>query len=161
MRSETESASGFLCRSVDRIVGCLDGLDADAAGWRPPAPDANSLLGIAAHVLGNVEENILGVVAGQLVDRQREGEFADDHHSVEAVRERWRSLRPRVHAALVSLPASEMESRRMHPRRGELSVREVLLVAVRHAAEHMGQAELTRDLLRAEMARSAPTEGGN
>jgi uncharacterized damage-inducible protein DinB len=154
-----ESASGFLCRSIDRIVECLDGLDSDAATWRPPARGANSLQGIAAHVLGNVEENILGVVAGQPVDRQHDSEFADDQRSTEAVRAQWRSLRPRVHAALVGLPASEMESRRMHPRRGDVTVRELLLVAVRHAAEHMGQAELTRDLLRAEIARSASPEG--
>jgi NTP pyrophosphatase (non-canonical NTP hydrolase) len=160
VRSEMESASGFLCRSIDRIVGCLDGLEPDAATWRPPAPGANSLLGIAAHVLANAEENVLGVVAGQPVDRQREGELADDQRSAEAVREQWRALRPRLHAALVGLTASEMESRRVHPRRGDMGVRDVLLVAVRHAAEHMGQAELTRDLLRAEMARSAPTEGG-
>jgi hypothetical protein len=38
---------------------------------------------------------------------------------------------------------------RQHPRRGPLSGREILIVVARHAAEHLGQAELTRDLMKA------------
>ena len=37
-----------------------------------------------------------------------------------------------------------------HPRRGQMSGRAILMVVIRHAAEHMGHAELTRDLIRAK-----------
>ncbi|MCB0140064.1 MAG: DUF664 domain-containing protein, partial [Caldilineaceae bacterium] len=38
-----------------------------------------------------------------------------------------------------------------HPRRGQMSGRAILMVVMRHAAEHMGHAELTRDLLYANL----------
>jgi hypothetical protein len=47
---------------------------------------------------------------------------------------------------LASLSSEAMASERPHPRRGTITAREVLLVAARHAAEHYGQALLTRDL---------------
>jgi hypothetical protein len=39
-----------------------------------------------------------------------------------------------------------------HPRRGAISGREILIVVARHAAEHLGQAELTRDLWKARQS---------
>ncbi len=49
----------YIASSLDRLVGCLDGLDAEALNWCPPAPGANSLYALATHTLGNAEENIL------------------------------------------------------------------------------------------------------
>jgi hypothetical protein len=59
-RRDTEAAAGFLCRSLGRVIGCLDGLTPDEATWHPPADSANSLLTIAWHTLNNAEENISG-----------------------------------------------------------------------------------------------------
>ena len=38
---------------------------------------------------------------------------------------------------------------RAHPRRGTITGRDVLIVVARHAAEHWGEAQLTRSLLKA------------
>ncbi|CAN5843324.1 hypothetical protein BH10CHL1_BH10CHL1_01810 [soil metagenome] len=48
--------------------------------------------------------------------------------------------------------ADELTRVRSHPRRGQITGREILLVVACHAAEHRGQAELTRDLLFAARA---------
>ncbi|MDP9352215.1 MAG: DUF664 domain-containing protein [Chloroflexota bacterium] len=50
------------------------------------------------------------------------------------------------------MPRSRLEEEIEHPRRGRITGREVLLVVARHCAEHLGQAELTRDLLEASGA---------
>lgn len=82
------------------------------------------------------------------VGRERDAEFAQDGTAA-GVRARWRELRPRLVAALSHVAPGELARDRPHPRRGALDGRAVLIVVARHAAEHLGQAELTRDLWRA------------
>ena len=50
-----------------------------------------------------------------------------------------------------------LDRERTHPRRGALTAREVLIVVARHAAEHWGEAQLTRSLLRTR----APAPGAS
>ena len=139
-----------LTSSLDRLLATLDGLSEEQLNWRPPAPNTNSLYALATHTIGNVEENLLGVLAGQSVQRDRDAEFVASGASVAALRERWATLRGRVEAALANLPDGALDrDGYQHPRRGALSGRAVLLLVARHAAEHTGQAELTRDLLQA------------
>jgi uncharacterized damage-inducible protein DinB len=139
----------YLCRTVDKLLAALDGLNAEQLAWQPPAREANSLSVIVTHVLGNVEENILEILCGQPVHRQRDAEFAAGVSSAEALRGRWQAIQGRMQAAIAGLPADELDRFRTHERRGTITGREVFLVAMRHAAEHSGQAELTRDLLQA------------
>lgn len=149
---ETTASAGFLCRSLGRIVGCLNDLDLDEQHWRPPAPGTNSLLAIAAHALANAQENVLGLLGGQPVEREHTIEFDDRQFTAQMIRERWVQLEPQLDRTLRELPASTLAADIDHPRRGRLSSFEVLMVALRHAAEHMGQAELTRDLVLARRA---------
>lgn len=146
----------YLCQSIDRLLACLDGLDATASRWRPPAPEANSLHTLALHTLGNAEENVLEVLAGQQVGRDRDAEFADDATTPDSIRARWADLRPRLEAALAALPDADLAHVQTHPRRAGLTGLEVLITTTRHAAEHAGQAELTRDLLRASQTTWRP-----
>lgn len=146
---ELMSFAGFICRSIDRLVACLDGLTESEAHWRPPAAGANSLIGLATHVMGNAEENLLSTLAALQPAPARQGEFDDAARTADAVRAAWAALRPRLEAAIQHLPPAELDHVREHPRRGRLTGRDVLIVVARHAAEHMGQAELTRDLIAA------------
>ena len=66
----------YIASSLDRLVALLDGLSADDLDWRPPAPGANSLYVLAMHTLGNAEENLLEILGGQPIGRDREAEFA-------------------------------------------------------------------------------------
>jgi len=82
---ELDSFWGFISRSIERIIACLDGLPADELNWRP-LENANSLYVLATHILGTTEENILGVLCGQPVQRKRAEEFAARGTTVEPVR---------------------------------------------------------------------------
>ncbi len=52
---------------------------------------------------------------------------------------------------VLAVPPEALLAPHHHPRRGWSTGREILLIVARHAAEHLGQAELTRDLLLAQM----------
>ena len=136
----------YLESSLDHLIELAASLDPEAIHWKPPAPETNSIAVMTAHTLGNVRENILEILCGEAVHRDREAEFVDRAVTAETLAAQWANLRALLLAALAAVPASELDRRRTHPRRGELDGREVLIVAIRHAAEHLGQAELTRDL---------------
>jgi hypothetical protein len=140
------AAAGFLCRSVERNVGCLNGLTDEEARWRPPASGANSLLALAWHAQANAEEKVRDLLLSRQIDSDHTCEFADEDLTIAAVRNRWQQLEPALRQGLEALPPAALGEPFQHPRRGQLSGFEVLIVALRHATEHMGQAELTRDL---------------
>ena len=142
----------YIASSLDRLVAVLDGLVPGDLDWRPPAPETNSLYALAMHTLGNAEENLLGTLGGQPIVRDRDGEFTTFAATGVTVAARWDALRPRLAALLTTLPNEALAASYPHPRRGTISGRDILIVVARHAAEHLGQAELTRDLLRAARA---------
>lgn len=136
----------YLESSLDNFIKLAQSLEPEALHWKPPAPDANSIAVLITHTLGNVRENVLEILCGEPVHRRREEEFVDHPVTIESFATDWQTLKPILVQALSAVPASEMERVRNHPRRGDLIGREVLIVVTRHAAEHLGQAELTRDL---------------
>lgn len=148
-RNEVESFQHFIFGTVDSIVGALDGLTAEELNWRPAAPATNSLYAIATHVLGNAEENLLGTLGRQPHGRNYATEFSAAAPVPDAVRERWTDLRERIAKHLASLTRDDLDGARQHPRRGTITGRNVLIVVARHAAEHWGEAQLTRSLLKA------------
>ena len=137
----------YIASSLDRLVGCLEDLTEAQLNWRPDAPEANSLYALAVHTLGNAEENLLQTLGGQPVGRDRDGEFAAQGVAPQALAARWAALRAGLSAHLANLPDGALDAAHAHPRRGTITGREILIVVARHAAEHLGQAELTRDLL--------------
>lgn len=147
MDRETAVFLRAISSSLDRIVGCLDGLDATGLNSRPPIAGANSLYAIATHALANAERNVLGTYCGEPYAWDREAEFSVEGEALELVREHWARLRARMEVALESADPSRLASECDHPRLGRVPGREVLLQAARHAAEHVGEAELTQHLL--------------
>lgn len=147
-QNELELYWGFTSRAVDRIVACLDGLTSTQLNWQP-CDDASSLYMLATHIMGNMEEVLLGLLCGQPVQRNRDAEFAAVGESADPIHMRWKELRQRIEEALFTLNEAVVERQFTHPRRGQMSGRAILMVVMRHAAEHMGHAELTRDLVRA------------
>ena len=147
----------YIDSSVKRILICLNGLSDEDLNWRP-IDSANSLYVLATHTMGNVEENLLGVLTGQNTQRQRDAEFAAQAGSVEALYQRRAALQSRVGLALGLVEPSDLDQEHEHPRRGPLTGRAVLIVGTRHAAEHMGQAELTRDMLYSARGSALPRQ---
>jgi hypothetical protein len=138
--------------AIERIIRCLDGLDAEGLNWRPPAPLTNSLYVLAFHTMGSAEAAIIGELGGQPVQRDRDAEFTASGDSAEPLYARWEALKPRLHETLARLTVADMEKSVHHRRFGAMSGRAFLILAAQHPAEHTGHAELTRQLLDAARA---------
>lgn len=138
-----------LCTAVERILACLDGIDAEGLNWRPPAPETNSLYVLAFHTMGSAEEAIISVLGGEHVARDRDAEFRVSGDSAAPLYARWEALRPRLRETLARLTPADMEKTVHHRRFGAMSGRTFLILSTQHPAEHAGHAELTRDLLKA------------
>jgi len=137
--------------TVDELVACLEGLDGDSLNWSP-LDDANSLYVLATHTMGNVRHNILNVLCGLPITRNRDAEFVATGASAAEIEARWDDLKAQISAAIEDLPAAELDSDKNHPHRGVITGRDVLVVVAGHAAEHYGQAQLTRDLAGARLS---------
>ena len=150
-----------LFRDLDRVVEALEGLDAEQAAWKP-LEAGSSLIVLVTHVFGSAE-NTLVQLAGQESSRDRDREFLAPW-SVDSVRENAEEAKARMAAALDRLDPATLAAERSSPRSsarpltvpavttqhaGGRTVRDWLLQALAHAAEHAGHAELTRDLVRA------------
>lgn len=148
--SEIQMYTGTLTRRVDWIIDSMDGLSPEEIEARPPVPESNSLLVLAVHTMSNVEENILEIIGGQHVGRDRDGEFRSSGRTVEDVRAEWSALKERVLAFMDSVTPEMLDREYEHYRRGRITGRKVLLSATVHAAEHAGHAGLTRDWILAQ-----------
>lgn len=131
--------------SVDRLLACLEGLAETALNWRP-LPNASSLYVLATHIIGNIEETVLGLVCGQSVTRDREAEFQALGSDTVLLQSRWDTVQRQIRQHLAHLSPADLDRERLHPRRGLLTGWAILMVVARHAAEHLAHAELTRDL---------------
>ena len=150
--AEVGSFWRFTLRSLDGFMEIVDGLTVDELNWRPPAPDTNTIYALTAHTLGNVRMHVFRVLLGQTIDRDRDGEFRSVADASNVPIPAWPTLRSKVEAALGELPPEAMDRSFDHPVFGPLTGREVLMVMMRHTAEHHGHVELTRDLIVAARA---------
>jgi hypothetical protein len=144
-QSEIEMFSETLLGRVDQIIDALQGLTDEEISTPPPVPESNSLLVLSVHTMANVEENILEIIGGQRVGRDRDSEFLAAGKSAEELRLQWVELRERLTMFLTSMAPEMLDAEYEHYRRGRITGRNVLLSAAVHAAEHVGHAELTRD----------------
>jgi hypothetical protein len=152
---EIELLWDYTQRSVERILACLDGLEGDDLNWCPLG-NANSLYVLAVHVIANVEANLAGVLCSQNIVRRREEEFKVRSGSVAPVVQRWCDVQQRITFHVLKLSSADLDRVYVHPRRGKITGRELLITVVRHASEHVGHAELTRDLLFTTRGRKLP-----
>ena len=135
--------------TVDELIGCLEGLGSDDLDWSP-LDDANGLYVLATHTMGNVRHNLLNGLCGQPVTRDRDAEFIVTGGSAAEIEASWNEIKGQISDAIADLPPGEMDRERDHARYGTIRGRELLLLVATHAAEHYGQAQLTRDLLKAQ-----------
>lgn len=153
--TEIETYWSFIRRSIDRIFSCLEGLDEEGLNWRP-LHNANSLYVLATHVMANVESNILGVLCGLEILRNRDDEFKARGSSNEFLQKKWHDLQQKISISLSKLPPGALNQEYVHPRLGKITGHYHFIVIARHIAEHVGHAELTRDLLFTKLGRELP-----
>ncbi len=133
-----------LVREVERVIGATEGLSAAQLAWTPAAKGANSLLVLAAHTVGAAERHILVNIAGRKPGGTRDEEFAAKA-DIARVRVRWESVKRGIIDVLDNLPPGRLDDDLRGPV-STSSVQAMVVHSIAHAAEHAGQAELTRDL---------------
>jgi hypothetical protein len=136
---------GALEESLEMLMLAIEGLDEQAIHWRP-VEGANSLAVIVKHTLANAERNVMNSFLGEPYDYDRPEEFRDTE-SMGEVMDAWAGLRERMAKGLETAPAERLSELCSHARLGMVPGRAVLLQVCRHAAEHVGEARLTRQLL--------------
>ncbi|WP_181796355.1 DinB family protein [Streptomyces sp. WELS2] len=142
----------FLRRAFDGMLGVLEELGDDLGNTAPRLPGANSPYAIAYHCVGVADYWLGHVVAGRRVDRDRPAEFTAKGDA-QGLRREVDALFARLEADLRAAPPSG--SPRNAPPAGfegpdrPLSVRGVRLHVLEELAQHHGQVQITRDLLRA------------
>jgi len=146
MPTDIETFASHLDDTFRRLIDALDGLTPEQLAWRPPAAESNSIAVLATHVLGNLRQHVVAIVGGAPDDRDRAREFAEPLADAAEVAARAGDLRGLAAEARARLAPGELDAARSHPVRGDSTVREALMIALRHAAEHTGQIEVTRDL---------------
>lgn len=150
----------------DEIDELLADLPAEALLWRPfeSSPwkgQCNSLGLIIAHAVSSTvylfrrADWVLGRVEWKQVDGD-EGreEFGPANHDPAYLRERCARVRAFTHAAIDALTLEDLEQSRPHARRPELvfNVRGQVVHALEHLSQHIGHAQLTRQLWALENA---------
>ena len=153
MNGELEQYIKELRKLFDKLCAALEGLSEQQLNWHPPAPDANSIFVIATHTLGNARAWILGICCGQPIERDRPAEFRASGADAGPLVASARALLGEIEAALGAIdPVSLGEPREARQQLrgagtgGPVTGREALLHVIEHAATHLGQIELTRDL---------------
>lgn len=136
----------YISSSLDRLVETTSDQTIDALNWDPPASDANSIHVLVVHTLANAEDNLLGTLCGHHVERDRDREFGAVARTAEDLASSWPARRTALERALAEITTGQLAHEYSHPRRGQVTGRDLLMIVARHAAEHLGQAELTRDL---------------
>jgi hypothetical protein len=153
MNPEIETYSKYIRKQIADIHEALKGMSDEQLNQWPDLPGANSGYVIAIHVLGNARAWVLGIVCGQNLRRDRPAEFASSG-TYEALRKESGVLSGEIDSALAALDPQRL-SERLVPSQElwgegephEISVREALAQVLEHASMHLGQIQVTRDLV--------------
>ena len=128
------------------IQKTIDGLPPEALDWTP-GPETNSLSVLAVHVAGAERYWIGDVVGRDPSGRDRPAEFRVRGLDAATLTARLAEALSHSRTVVEGLTLSEMETERISPRDGRsVTVAWALFHALRHAAEHMGHMQLTRQL---------------
>lgn len=141
----------FAGRALDGMAAILAELGDDLANRRPPLAGANSPYVIVTHCLGVLEFWVGSLVAGRAVERDRAAEFTASG-PVDALIERVAAAKDRLRADLsVAESAAPLRAPAPVKYAGTPAGRSqggALQHVYEELAQHHGQLELTRDVLR-------------
>ena len=148
----------FVEAALDFLVGIVSDLGDELANSRPDLPGANSPYAILTHCLGVMEYWGGHVAAGRTIERNRGAEFRA-HGQVSELIDRVRESLARFRADVGGVPPEARPPGDLEPGDDALPLGRTKGGAVLHVYEelerHLGQMELTRDILRAPWAKLA------
>ena len=142
----------YVDRAVDRLAAVVTSLGDDRCNQRPDLPGANSPYAILTHCLGVMAYWGGHVVAGRDVPRDRPAEFTAAGRAADLVAAAERAKLQFRADALTADPQAPPRRPAARRRQDVLEVRSqghALLHVVEELYQHLGQAELTRDVLQA------------
>jgi hypothetical protein len=140
----------FADKALDEMVEIIRELGDDRANSRPDLSGANSPYVILNHCLGVMAYWAGQVVAGREVQRDRAAEFAASGPVAELI-ERAERARAQLHEDAATVqpgqPPRRAPNRGSTPPPMEPTQGAMLLHVYEELAEHLGQLQLTRDIL--------------
>lgn len=153
MRAELEAYARGLSWILDQVCVSLAGLSATQLNWRPATHAPNSAYAIAAHIVASTRVYALGFGCGHPVQRDRDAEFIGSGIDPKEMLNRLRQVEREIRGALAALGPGALDERLLPPQElwgtgepHEISRREALVESIRHAAIHLGELRLTRNL---------------
>jgi hypothetical protein len=146
-----DAVASYVDRAVEAMADIVGDLGDDLADARPHLPGANSPYAILRHCLGVMEFWGGQVVAGRTVDRDREAEFRASGPVAGLIADA-REAQRRFRTVIVTADPKARPPGD-HPATGvdELELTSqghALLHVMEEVCQHLGQMEITRDLLR-------------
>ncbi|ETX04268.1 MAG: hypothetical protein ETSY2_29755 [Candidatus Entotheonella gemina] len=138
----------FIHRALDDMVRILETLGDERVNQRPGLPQANSPYSIVTHCAGVTEYWLGHVLAKRPLNRDREAEF-EAQGTVAQIRQVVRQLQQQIEVDLPPIAGDQPvgEPVDLHGDLQEHTQGEVLLHWYRELTQHLGQLELTRDIL--------------
>jgi hypothetical protein len=148
----------FVEEALDLLVGIVGDLGDELANRRPDLPGANSPYAILTHCLGVMEYWGGQVAAGRIIERDRDAEFRA-YGPVSELIDRVQESLARFRQDVAGLVPEERPAGNLDPGDDALPLGRTKGGALIHVYEelerHLGQMELTRDVLRAPWAKLA------
>ena len=149
----------FVDDCLTAMTEIVEELGDDLANRQPPLPGANSPYQILTHCLGVLEFWGGAMVAGRSIERDRDAEFVASG-PVADLREAVAHSRSRFVGDLDRLASRDAPASALPDEDAGLpfatSQAGVLVHVFHELAQHLGQVELTRDILRAGVGGNAP-----
>ncbi|WP_426566117.1 DUF664 domain-containing protein [Angustibacter sp. McL0619] len=146
----TQDYLWFVDNALDGLVAALEQLGDDLANTRLDTPGANSPYAVVTHCLGVMEFWGGYALAGRSIERDRDAEFRASGE-VAALVGRLRQAREQLVADLDTLDAAAPARGRLDDDDTSLPLGRtqgaVLLHLYEELAQHLGQLEVTRDVL--------------
>jgi hypothetical protein len=160
VETSVDAVVSYVDRTVDQMTAIVTELDDDLANRKPVLPGSNSPYAILRHCLGVMEFWGGQVVAGRKITRDREAEFRA-HGPVAgliaATADAKRQFRADAAIAEFAAPPRSGTHHSRGPDELEFTSQgHALLHVLEEVTQHLGQMELTRDVLRATAGRTAP-----
>jgi hypothetical protein len=129
----------YVDAAIDSMIGIVTGLGDDLANERPEIEGANSPYAILNHCLGVMNFWAGYVVCGRQVDRDRAGEFTASGPVEDLVERDISDLEP------YAAPRGAPGPRNDHPK--NTTQGGALFHVYEELSQHLGQMEMSRDLL--------------
>ena len=142
-----EAARSIIDASLDAMRAAITGASADALNRRPAGEDTNPVAVLVVHALSSTRWWLSMALGAPLPDRDRPSEFLTAVAGADELIEVFDPIAADCRALLNTDAVFDPGAIREDPREGEqVTAAWALFHAVEHLREHVGHAELTRQL---------------